>query len=58
LYCRQFVYYAIEKITNFPIRVPAYNTASSINARKMNARYMLVVQAILLPGTFHTCQAV
>ena len=32
--------------------VLAYNTASSISARKMNARYMLVVQATLSPGTF------
>ena len=35
------------------IRVPIYNTASSINAR-----YMPVVQATLLPVTFHTRQAV
>jgi len=52
LHCRQFVSYAIKKIMNFC--VPTYNTASSINARKMNARYMLVVS----PGTFHTRQAV
>ena len=51
-----------KKIMNFSVRVPIYNTASSINARKMNARYMLdqryIVQATLLPGTFHTRQAV
>jgi glutamate racemase len=43
---------------NFSARIPTCNTASSISVRKMNARYLLMVQATLLPGTFHTRQVV
>jgi hypothetical protein len=63
VHCRQFVYYAIEKMMNLhsfghtSAFQPTTPHPSSINARKMNARYMLVAQANLLPGTSLTADA-
>jgi hypothetical protein len=48
---------SIYPFEHTPVRTPVYNTASNINARYMlDQRY--IVQATLLPGTFHTRQAV